>query len=347
MQSREDLIEEQERLAAGSILCEPYPWISNEFLRRPTELRNSINRPLDRCQVAPSHVRDDVSFAELNALRANDVLGMFATTNLTRDTQFLTDTSAICATNQDNRCFCGEVPLSSTTVTRRCCLVRYCSRQCYDLSHGTYHNQMCRSFRKQDITANEPASARSRADARLLRRVLATAFESNNMHSLHTSLIAKMTAQYSQGSPPLFTLRDNIIIPLKILEAMGVDMFARHDLDTWVLMTIQARIRTNIREQDDEEGYFVAINPIYIFFNHSCEPNVDIEPNTGSTKRNTLTFMTNERVRKGGELLISYLNTDDLELPYQERRDKLLTWTGAVCRCTRCMREEADDEMET
>ena len=348
LQSREDLIEEQQILAAGSTLCEPYPWMPSDFLRRPTELRNSINIPLDLCQVASSHVRDDISFTEVNATRANDVLGMFATVNLSSETQFLIDTSVICATDQSSRCFCCQRTLPSTIVTRKYqflgSTIMYCSNECKDLANSTYHEQISREWKRAIPGAS--TSIRSRADQRLLLRVLATALEGGNIHALHTSLIGRMTAQYSQGSPQLFTLHDNILTPMRMLEGMGVDVFARHDLDTWVLLTIQARIRTNIREQDDEDGYLVAINPVYIFFNHSCEPNVDISPDPDRSKRNTLIFTTNKRVRKDGELLISYLNEADLELPYKERREKLLGWTGAGCRCTRCLREEEADEME-
>lgn len=43
-----------------------------------------------------------------------------------------------------------------------------------------------------------------------------------------------------------FRLYDNVVVPIKILEALGVDIFVEERFDSWALQTLYCRIEDNI-----------------------------------------------------------------------------------------------------
>lgn len=72
--------------------------------------------------------------------------------------------------------------------------------------------------------------------------------------------------------------------------------------------------------------------------NHSCDPNVVLEWQS----RAELTARACRSITAGEEVLMSYLGVEDLErLPLAQRRKKLLDGWGFVCKCARCVAEEA------
>lgn len=339
----EETLQAKEVEEAGAVKCEPYPWLPSGCLYRPSALLRKVNQSLEACEIGPSNVRRDATFLD-TTLGFTDVLGVFALRCLPKGHTFLIDKTWVCAVDDPrNSCSCCRKQLGSKIYRLPCCDAKYCGGECARLASTTYHTAICgvnlSSF--EDSYRNRTRSARARADEQLFLRVLATAVSEPAKHPLQTSVVQRMTAQYYRTIPCEFTLERDVKRPFKMLQKMGIDIFANHKFDTWVLQTIQARIRTNIREEVWEGGCFVAINPQYLFFNHSCEPNVrtDLHPSDKNNK-SVLHFTISKTVMADEELCISYLDYDDLEAPWLERREKLRDWTGAGCRCPRCLREE-------
>jgi len=85
---------------------------------------------------------------------------------------------------------------------------------------------------------------------------------------------------------------------------------------------------------EESEGLGFGVYPIPSFFNHSCFPNVRKDR---SGRR--LRFITTQDVDADEELCISYGHVEGMDL--KQRRNEL--WEGwfFLCRCNRCLEEEA------
>ena len=87
-------------------------------------------------------------------------------------------------------------------------------------------------------------------------------------------------------------------------------------------------MEVNVRHFVASDDYITAINSLYSFSNHSCVPNVDVieDELTGSSR---LVLKARCDIAPQEELTISYLDDEQLQLGYQERREAILPWTGA------------------
>ena len=343
----EERLQEYEMIFAGAVHAESYPWMDWDLFRRPKNLIREVNTEMPLCGVASSPIRDKFDLGRSQG-RNNDVLGVFATRALEEGSYLLKDSTAICAASTGDPRYeychlcCEE--FVGPTFDLECCDLQFCSAGCQLLAYETYHKALCgRDHMRLSKSLSKPMSIRFQADKALVLRTLASVVSDSQTHPLLTSVISRMTAQYGSTIPSHFTLRHNIAEPFAVLQNLGVDIFADHRYDTWVLQTIHWRIQTNIREEVTEDSHFVAINPVYLFFNHSCDPNVSVEM-AGSTKRHTLKFEATRDVEAGEELFISYLNEEELALNRQDRRAKLTDWTGSACRCSRCTREDMSEK---
>jgi hypothetical protein len=272
----------------------------------------------------------------------SEVFGVVATEDLGRNEILLVDHTALCAVDDPaDRCPCCCGILTVNFVTLKCCSTRYCSRYCADRALATYHLAVCgkplsrfeKAYRKNLATPDRAA------DEMLFLRVLACTVQHSTIHPLHTPVVKQLMAMYDGKKHQPFDLETNIIGAFKMLTRLGIDIFADHKFDTWVLQTLRARIGNNSREYSVNGHAHIAINPLYSFFNHSCDPNVkwgDDKLNNSSTIR----MYTLRRVREGEELFINY-QEELSDKPYPERREVLKQWLGFDCQCTRCMDEEA------
>jgi hypothetical protein len=134
-------------------------------------------------------------------------------------------------------------------------------------------------------------------------------------------------------------LLNDIAIPNKALQEFGVDIFANHNYDTWVLLTIQARILNNSCGDPMAE----SLNPLFALFNHSCEPNVE----WSSTAENHQTILVRARrnIEKGEQLLVEY-DQFMRDQPLEVRRKRMYRWLDGPCQCLRCVTEEEERRNE-
>ena len=278
--------------------------------------------------------------------KKDDVLGMFTQTRLPSGMRFLHDTTSLCAVeNPAKACSTCCKVISSRRCERSapCCNMKFCSPSCRNQAEA-YHKVQCGQdlelYRK--ARACPLASAEKVTEDRALLRVLATVVGENASHPLRSVVLGALIASYDREDAERFSLATDIVRPIDMLTKLGVDVFSNAAYDTWVIMITLARVRNNSRESHVDGRHLIAINPLFSFFNHSCDPNVVDDTDEDDTS-STLTLKTTRGVTANQELFISYLHEDSLELPRAERNGLLRQWIGRDCGCTRCLEEMATE----
>lgn len=342
-------LEEDEYRRSGHTLLQSYPWMDPELFSRADVTASSQRRFLraswSQCSLERSSVREGVLLGDRSE-KFSEVFGVMAAEDLGAHEMFLIDHTAVSAVDDPaNRCSCCCGTLTAKVITLNCCSTLYCSKFCADLALRTYHLAVCGKdlSRFEKAYKREMATAETAADEMLILRVLAGAVQHSAMHPLHTPLVKLLTAMYDGKKHQLFDFKRNIIGTFEMLTCLGIDIFANHTFDTWVLQTLRNRIGNNAREYSVGGHAHVAINPLFSFFNHSCDPNVKWENDTASHS-STLRMYTLRTVSESEELFINY-QEDLADEPYLKRRAALKEWLGFDCQCTRCKDEEAADQL--
>lgn len=320
---------------SGEVEIRPYPWIKSAWLNRTPETLKAVNlrlheRSRGRCEVRPSRIGGS----------SDDCLGIFATTAIGRGSSLFTDRTSICAISKDlHRCDCCQAKLF-LKLELECCETKaqYCCWRCQDTSRNGYHKSTCgRPLHNLSSTSKESANAMEIESAeRLWVRIFATietSLETNPHryhHPLDLPLINSLTTKY--GTVTRFSLAHDIIKPFEILKRLGIDIFTDLRFDTWVLRTIAARVNTNLGEykvgmpDGNSHHQLLAISEMHHFFNHSCEPNIEVVRIDGHGS--DLELCAKRTLREGEELFISYVDEDELVKCYEDRAELLKDWTG-------------------
>lgn len=151
-------------------------------------------------------------------------------------------------------------------------------------------------------------------------------------HPLDHALIARMTPNYPKDVVAKFSLATDIAIPNEALTQFGIDIFADHNYDTWVLFTITARAHNNSCGDPTAD----LISPLFSLFNHSCSPNVNWSI---ADDHQSVTLQLQKSVSKDEQLFVRYDGYID-DLPLNERRESMWRWLDGPCQCERCVAEE-------
>lgn len=159
-------------------------------------------------------------------------------------------------------------PLNGATF--RCYLgqMLFCGKRFLKAAAENYHKVFCGKF-FDDIYV---AKGREGRDICFLLRLLAYWVRSGD-HPLKIPLISWMTPP-SLGRPRPFTLDRVVIEPIRILQGLEADIFdAKYD--HWVLQTVRNLVDKNAAGSWDYDALCGSynLNEMYLFFNHSCEPN--------------------------------------------------------------------------
>lgn len=344
-----DALEEDEYRRSGHTLLQSYPWMDPELFSRGADVTASTQRRFLRasrsqCSLERSSVRAGMPLGDRSE-KFSEVFGVMAAEDLGLHEMLLIDHTAASAVDDPaSRCSCCCGTLTADFLALSCCSALCCSKLCADLALRTYHLAVC----GKDLSKFEKAykkgmaTAKTAADELLILRVVAGAVQHSALHPLHTPFVKQLTAMYDGKKHQPFDFKRNIIGTFEMLTCLGVDIFADHNFDTWVLQTLRIRIGNNAREYSVGGHAHVAINPLFSFFNHSCDPNVKWENDTVSHS-SSIRMHTLRPVSEGEELFINY--QEDLSgEPYLKRRAVLKEWLGFDCQCTRCRDDEAADQ---
>ncbi len=348
---------------SGEVVVQPYPWIRTSWLSRRGDVLTAVSQELEARSCGQCEVRRSA----ISGL-THDCYGIFAKTNIPRDKHIFSDVTVLSATSGlCRRCGCcaGELAWSQTKLM--CCdsSALFCSWSCAQTARSTYHKPLCKQGTDDsNAGSTTPDGANDHeASDRLWLRILAAIKRSLDAepslfkHPLDVATVNQFTS--NPGSVVRFSLKRDIIVPNQALQKLGVDAFSDLRFDTWVLRTIAGRWATNVREctlpSEYENGpvttCMLAINTLYSFLNHSCEPNVEVILDD-KEQNSTVVLQAKKSLRKGEELYISYLDEDQLGAGHEERAELLKFWTGGICNCSKCRKQRemlyhgTDDEFQ-
>ena len=342
-------LEEEEYRRSGHVLMQSYPWMDPDLFSRGLGVIPSVQNQFrlaswSQCRLERSSVRDGIS-TEDRSEKFSEVFGVMAAEDLARNGLILVDHTALAAVDDPtNRCSCCCGALAGKVSTLKCCSTRFCSSFCADGALASYHLAVCgKDLSKFETAYRAKSATRERAaNEMLFLRVLAGAVQYSSMHPLHTPFLKQLTAMYDGKKHQPFDCKKNIVETFEMLTCLGVDIFANPNFDTWVLQTLRARIDNNAREYSVNGHAHIAINPLYSFFNHSCDPNVKWKDDD-TTQSSTVRMYALRRVSEGEELFINY-HEELSDKPYLVRREVLRQWLGFDCQCARCIQEEAANQ---
>jgi hypothetical protein len=232
-------LEEDEYRRSGHILLQSYPWMEPELFSRGAEVTTSIQRQFLRaswsqCSLERSPVREGLSLGDRSE-RFSEVFGVMATEDVGRNEMLLVDhTAASAVEDPADRCPCCCGTLTANFTILKCCSTRYCSRFCADLALGTYHLAVCGKdlSRFEKAYGKNLATPERAADELLFLRVLAGAVQHSTVHPLQTPFVKQLTAMYDGNKHQPFDLEKNIIGTFRMLNCLGIDIFANHNFDT-------------------------------------------------------------------------------------------------------------------
>ena len=394
---------------SGKIYQKKYPWMAQELYIRTPELLRSVNKALagyGRCEVKPV-VFGPPSQSPKMVMENEDVgpLGLFAARDIKMDEKILVDQ---CVTGISDvspaklqHCEACHAALvypymaPSQIVRPTCCKsAAFCSNACRDTALAGYHKVTCKKsfdwlFQDQGVIGKDGCGARWRTI--MFLRVVAVVLADDNqrakkgepaIHPLQHPLLARMTANY----PPIEQVQpeysydwqhfENVVAPTRILMQLGINIFTDAHWTPEVIQTAFWRIENNANMGKTNltgmEITMVMLNPNYLFFNHSCEPNVSWHGAipSGDVSIKWLQGMNGEilkpgcsavwciaakDIKKGEELKISYVgnplgNEEDGEDGEDGRPGKrawLEKWFDRGCGCRICEAENVEiDRLE-
>ena len=342
-------VELKEGYMTGFVKMRCYPWIDHNLLRRRPEIISSIKHDFstasaDKCVLRASKIRDKI-IAQTGATSTPDVFGAFAAADLEANELILIDnTVAAVLDKSTDRCDCCCCVLRGSRVCLPCCSVEFCTSKCAERARKTYHAAVC----GRDLTFFQNASGdgactpAAAVESLLLLRCLAISVQGPWPHPLQTPIIAQMTASYPRNYQLPYNFQHRTVRPTKMLQLLGVDVFADLNYDTWVLFTIQMRLNNNHRDGGFgvlDSVTMLALNPLQSFLNHSCRPNVTAMPDFVNMS-STSTLRAKRHIHAGEELCVEY--THQIFQPLAVRREALEPWLAADCQCEKCLSEERE-----
>ena len=292
-----------------------YPWMLGRHRRRSEGLVERLNGEL-RVNGANIEVGRPFCVVKKDAFgEGEDVLGVFAARGIYEGEIILIDETAVWG------CNLPRTLAESEKMKER------------KLAGGSTVAEDHLQERPVDLSWIPEEVGKQAGPVLLNCRLLLSGINDGIEHPLDHHLIARLTPTYHEDKIDTFVLLNDIAIPNKALQQFGIDIFANLNYDTWVLLTIQARVLNNSCGDLMAE----SLNPLFALFNHSCEPNV--EWSTTAEDHRTILVRARSNVQKNEQLLVEY-DQFMRDQPLEVRRKRMFRWLAGPCRCTRCVRDE-------
>ena len=337
------------RLRSGNVLRRVYPWMEREMYQRDPEVLNVVQEQFasasQNCTVRPSLVRASASDGTSGVASPGgvDVIGVFATSDIAKGDAVLMDDLVLSVANVTGPCNNCSTPLTHIEPTKMaCCDEHFCSDKCAQDAYARYHQQLCgkdfSSFQKYAARTDHPIPA---TETLLFIRMLAAIHQQNSTNPLEANIISRLTMISSGQHPTPFGFQ-TVIDLLSIAQNFNVNIFTDPNYDTWVLLIILYRIRSNRDWSPLPNGGLVgSVCLLMSFFNHHCGPNVaakaasheELDVETHSSVK---VMVATRNIKKDEELFISYL-PPVMSSSRKNRRHALRVWIGGDCMCSRCV----------
>ncbi len=268
---------------------------------------------------------------------------MFAKCDIPKGQRIILDKSIFCDYNipgGNYRGACCE-SLVGKGIPVGCCQTQFCSDDCKSKALSNYHKSICSKDFAWLYDECKDVDFQNDTIPLVMLKILATAVQ-QGVKPLSLPCVATLTAGYQNDALSFFRLHHNVITPIKILQTLGVDVFANTRYDSWVIQTLFLRIENNMQGHTFGKRTSIGINPLFSMFNHDCDPSAKWGPK-------------NELVEAGGPIIVSALrdiqSNEEIKvsyverhLPEKQRRLKLSLQLGMNCKCDRCVRARAGNE---
>ena len=291
-----------------------------------------------------------------------------------------------------------------------CDEVAYCSRTCSVTAAHGYHSVLCGKNIDwlYDETGPEVSCGAGYKWRKIMfLRIMAIIIADRRVqidkgekpvHPLQHHVVARMAANYGSSDklypnmPMDWQYNENIVAPTKILMILGINIFTDPHFSQEVIQTIYWRMENNANmsivdlsspqtqnstpgpkapDSTNKNGIFmICLNPQYLFFNHSCEPNISwhgaipnpyvgLEWITGYNGEimkpgsSTVFCRAFRDIKAGEELNISYVGdpkgvgVEEDEIYGVNREGKrgwLKKWFEGGCGCEMCIKENLEKE---
>ncbi len=310
----------------GAYRRRPYPWMQDVHLRRSDAVVDQLNADFDtnardvlRKRAGPVCEVQRHAFGRHASRDTSDILGVFAMQDFAANEHVLIDTTRTWGCNGPGsngdleEIFDGE------------------DQPCYDPIHPNEDSDtMTLDLRWiRDLVGTESSYAQ------LLVRLLLCCIRDGVEMPLDHPLCARLTPTYSESLPANFNYNLDMVIPNAALGQIGIDIFANPNFDTWVLLTMQARVSNNCCS----DPMSCSVYPLFSLFNHSCEANLRWHV---KDDHRTIVVRTLRHIKKGEQLFVDYDGFGN-ENALKARREGLWRWLDSPCACSRCTREEAEE----
>lgn len=325
--------------------------MTTDLLQRPDKLLSTMTQQMQffsegKCTISRSQIQSESSDQAIK----DDVLGVYATRDISMGEVLFKDstTTAVVASEKDRGVLCCTT-LSSRRAKCGGCQTSFCSQECLLAASLAGHLASCgctmlyRGFGRED-----PAKYTRLARAKHLMRYLEFTVQhlrtvnDAQLHPLQVRPICRLTPKYTGSEIVPFNLLEDIVQPLSMLQTLGIDIFADHRFDTWVLFTMRLRLNNNVvgmkMNSKNNKEYIYGVYPLMAVLNHSCDHHVEYNREASDA---TIVLKAVKDIVKGEEIFTSYI-PDEEDLGLLDRRASLMAWFGTDCRCSRCMKEERE-----
>lgn len=354
----------EEREAArriGHVHVRNYPWMAPSQATRSDALRQQVATEIEQRTNGYATIITS-PIASKDGKPQPNVWGVHAVKPIPKKHLLMSDSAPISASDRilslENgitlRCAQCQLPINLRKVVKLDCKpCKFCSQSCGDTAKSSWHAIICpptSTDLEKEVHAGIPARPAVRLE--LFLRYLATVVHKCGITPTITSASTPASSQLPPTKDPLqhpltarltpntigpqthsFTYFEHIILPLRTLEALGINIFTDFRFDTWVLQTLRRRIDNNNTGKEVH-----GVWPRMAMCNHSCEPNVAYSPDEEGSA--VLCLKARRRIEAGEEVCVSYIEDEDDDV-VGGRRYRLLHWLGCECQCGRCLREEA------
>ncbi|KAL8793033.1 MAG: hypothetical protein Q9195_004344 [Heterodermia aff. obscurata] len=325
----------QREVTRGRVRKVAYPWIvPGEYTRSKNAIKKvkaSFRSASANSEIASAPQDDD----SINAY------GVFAREDILKGTRLLSDMSVYSATNVYNGQFCAACcgPINDGRVSMDCCDAIFCSSGCQKDAMNNYHRILC----GKDFTWMEDPSKKATGEfshalvPSLMLKILATAVQQNTK-PLRVTCVNTLDAGLGKVALSSFTFFENVAAPSKILQSLGVDIFADVRFDTWILQMLFLRLENNKQGSQTGKQIWCGLNPLFTMFNHDCDPAANWYA-SNKTGGGPLKVRAIRDIKKGDQIFVSYV---DVSFTEEARRKSVQLYIGKICECTRCLRERED-----
>lgn len=308
--------------AVVSFISRPYPWLEAHHRSRNDSLLQDVNhdlasgQPLDEdgqpyCQARRgAYSTPDTSNAVFDA---DEAWGIFARRPIPKGCTIIEDSSELWG------CNCSRLNRQDAS------LYRYRNRlgrthSCHDSDVMPLHQRWVQGI------------ANDHSERTMLRvRCLLQCIEDGVSHPFDHPNLARLRPTYHRAELLHLDRSEDIVIPNLALLQFGIDILADQNFDTWVLLTIEARLDNNCWSQPNA----CCLNALFALFNHSCEPNIAWKC---LDDHRTVHMSAVRQIEIGEQLFVQYNSYLD-DRSVQERQRALRRWIDGDCGCTRCERE--------